>query len=161
MTSKRSLLDLLCLSAALASLVTVAYAHGDMAPQAVDTHTLPQLGSKVLESNPYAPGAAKAAANSEAVRIGSSAYNANCARCHGLEAKSGGIAPDLRKLNADCGDAKKPDKACMAEMDQYFFTTVMKGRTRDGRVYMPPFDGILTQEAIWALRSYVDTRAPD
>jgi cytochrome c-550 PedF len=138
-----------------------AFAHGDMAPQAVDTHTLPKLGEKALETNPYAVTGSNPTANGEAVRIGSSAYNANCARCHGLEAKSGGIAPDLRKLNADCGDMKKPDKACMAEMDQYFYSTVMQGRTRDGRVYMPPFKEIFTQEAVWAIRSYVDTRQPD
>lgn len=132
-------------------------AHGEMAPQAVDTRTLPQLGDKPLDSNPYR----NSPANGEAVRIGGSAYNQNCARCHGLEAKSGGIAPDLRKLNADCGDAKSPDKACMAEMDQYFYATVMQGRTRDGRVYMPPYKDIFTQEAVWAIRSYLDTRNPD
>lgn len=133
------------------------WAHGDTVPQAVDTHTLPQLGDKKHDSNPYSTGAA----NAEAVKIGSSAYNQNCARCHGLEAKSGGIAPDLRKLNADCGEGKGVDKACLAEMDQYFFQTVMDGRTRDGRVYMPPFKDIFTQEAVWAIRSYVDTRKPD
>lgn len=150
------------LIAALAlALAGSAFAHGDMAPQAVDTSTLPKVGEKALDDNPYAVTGRNAAANGEAVRIGSTAYNANCARCHGLEAKSGGIAPDLRKLNADCGDMKKPDKACMAEMDQYFYTTVMKGRTRDGRVYMPPFNEIFTQEAVWAIRSYVDSKKPD
>lgn len=150
------------LIAALAlALAGSVFAHGDMAPQAVDTHTLPQLGDKALDDNPYSVTGSKATANGEAQRIGSQAYNANCARCHGLEAKSGGIAPDLRKLNADCGDAKKPDKACMVEMDQYFFSTVMQGRTRDGRVYMPPFKEIFTQEAVWAIRSYVDSKKPD
>ncbi|MEF7615672.1 cytochrome c-550 PedF [Aquincola sp. MAHUQ-54] len=144
----------LCLAAAFAG---SAQAHGDTVPQAVDTHTLPQLGTQAHSTNPYRTGPA----NTEAVRIGSSAYNQNCARCHGLEAKSGGIAPDLRKLNADCGDAKSPDKACLADMDQYFLSTVQQGRTRDGRVYMPPFKEIFTQEAIWAIRSYVDTKSPD
>ena len=138
-----------------------AWAHGDTVPQAVDTHTLPKLGEKKLENNPYSTTGTNAAANAEAVKIGSSAYNQNCARCHGLEAKSGGIAPDLRKLNADCGEGKGVDKACLAEMDQYFYDTVMDGRTREGRVYMPPFKEIFTQEAVWAIRSYVDTRKPD
>lgn len=132
-------------------------AHGDTAPQAVDTHTLPQLGDTAHTSNPYREGAA----NKEAVRIGASAYNQNCARCHGLDAISGGIAPDLRKLNADCGDFTAPDKDCIAEMDQYFHDTVEKGRVRDGRVYMPPFKEIFSQEAIWAIRAYIDTRKPD
>ena len=32
------------------------------------------------------------------------------------------------------------------------------GRTRDGRVYMPPFEGTLTQEAVWAIRTYLEER---
>lgn len=134
-----------------------ASSHGDTVPQAVDTHTLPQLGTTLLKANPYLEGDA----NKEAVRIGGSAYNQNCARCHGLEVVSGGIAPDLRKLNADCGDFASPDKTCVADMDEYFFNTVWKGRVRDGRVYMPPFEGIFTQEAVWAIRAYINTRKPD
>ena len=133
-----------------------AWAHGDVTPQAVDTHTLPQLGAKWQASNPYNSGAARA----EALRIGTSAYNQNCARCHGLEAISGGIAPDLRKLDADCtGMASESAKnACYAEMDEYYVATVRRGRTRDGRVYMPPFESTLSQEAIWAIRTYLETR---
>ena len=78
---------------------SAALAHGDMVPQAVDTSSLPQLGAKSLESNPYDKASP---ARGEALRIGSSAYNQNCARCHGLEALSGGIAPDLRKFDDDC-----------------------------------------------------------
>lgn len=133
-----------------------AWAHGDVTPQAVDTSTLPQLGSKWHESNPYSSGPAR----SEALRIGTSAYNQNCARCHGLEAISGGIAPDLRKLDSECmgyaDDAKK--NACFKEMDDFFLATVRRGRTRDGRVYMPPFEGTLSQEAIWTIRTYLETR---
>ena len=139
---------------ALSSLAV--WAHGDVTPQAVDTKTLPQLGAKWLPSNPYSSGAA----NKEALRIGTSAYNQNCARCHGLEAISGGIAPDLRKFDADCtglaDEAKKT--ACLAEMDEFYVATVRRGRTRDGRVYMPPFESTLSQEAIWAIRTYLETR---
>lgn len=132
------------------------YAHGDMVPQAVDTKTLPQLGEKWLPENPYPP---EAPAHKEALRIGSSAYNQNCARCHGLEAISGGISPDLRLFDKDCSsmaDAKK--QACYKEMEEYFVATVRRGRMRDGRVYMPPFEGTLSQEAVWAIKSYIDTR---
>ena len=148
---QRSLLAL-----ALACGASAAFAHGDMVPQAVDTSTLPQLGAKWLESNPYSSGEG----HKEALRIGSSAYNQNCARCHGLEAVSGGIAPDLRKFDDDCislADAAKK-AACFKEMDDYYAGTVRRGRTRDGRVYMPPFEGTLTQEAIWAIRSYLEDR---
>src|SRR5215467_7017389 len=98
-----------------AALTGVVMAHGNVTPQAVDTHTLPQLGTDWLTDNPYSGGAAK----DEAVRVGSSGFNQNCARCHGLEAISGGIAPDLRKLDAECATMKDEKKktACTKEID--------------------------------------------
>lgn len=155
-SGKRMLLSAATL--ALASFMTAqVMAHGDMAPQAVDTHTLPQLGDKWLDANPYAQGTE---ARKEALRIGTSAYNQNCARCHGLEAISGGIAPDLRQFEGECKETKDPQQRadCFREMDEYFAGTVRRGRMRDGRVYMPPFEGVLSQEAIWALRTYIETR---
>ena len=121
------------------------FAHGDVTPQAVNTETLPQLGEEWLEENPYR-------GNEEAIRIGSSAYNQNCARCHGLEVVSGGITPDLRKLNDENEFSTK------AESDEWFMMRIRNGAVIDGRVYMPPFEGILSQEAMWAIRSYIDTR---
>lgn len=133
-----------------------AWAHGDVTPQPVDTTTLPQLGEKWLDDNPYSKGAA----HSEALRIGASGYNQNCARCHGLEAISGGIAPDLRHLDDECTgmeDAQEKS-ACFKEINDYFIGTVRRGRTRDGRVYMPPFEGMLSQEALWAIKTYLESR---
>jgi len=131
-------------------------AHGDVVPQSVDTSTLPQLGAKWLDDNPFSKGAAHA----EALRIGTSAYNQNCARCHGLEAISGGISPDLRKIDNDCADLADQAKknVCYQEINEYFVATVRRGRTRDGRVYMPPFEGTLSQEAIWSIKTYLETR---
>ena len=120
-----------------------AMPHGDVTPQVVDTHTLPQLGEQWKDENPYRKDKVVFV---EAVRIGSSAFNQNCARCHGLEAISGGIAPDLRKLPID------------KETDEYFQQSVRSGKVRNGNVYMPPFEGVLNQEAVWAIRSYLDTR---
>lgn len=143
---------------ALGMTVAIGHAlgHGDVTPQAVETGTLPQLGSKWRDSNPYSTGEA----HKEALRIGTSAYNQNCARCHGLEAISGGISPDLRKFDSDCtglaDEAKK--MACYKEMDEYYLATVRRGRVRDGRVYMPPFESTLSQEAIWAIKTYLETR---
>ena len=139
------------LAATLAA--TGAWAHGDVTPQAVDTKSLPQLGKDVRKENPYR-------GHGEAIKIGSSAYNQNCARCHGLEAISGGIAPDLRKLDNDCVSLKVDTrkKACVVEVDQYYLTSVYKGKVRNGAVYMPPFDGILSQEAVWAIKAYLETR---
>ncbi|MFM2035593.1 MAG: hypothetical protein RL459_858 [Pseudomonadota bacterium] len=141
---------------AIGLLSGAAWSHGDVVPQSVDTSTLPQLGAKWLPSNPYSSGAA----NKEALRIGTSAYNQNCARCHGLEAISGGMSPDLRKIDGDCMGLADQDKkmACFKEIDEYYVATVRRGRVRDGRVYMPPFEGILSQEAIWAIKTYLETR---
>nr|WP_157268575.1 cytochrome c-550 PedF [Azohydromonas aeria] len=130
-----------------------ALAHGDVTPQAVDTKELPSLGEGWRDQNPFS-------GNDKAIKIGSSAYNQNCARCHGLEAISGGIAPDLRKLDNECANqkAEAKKKACAKEIDDYYLTTVRNGRTRNGAVYMPPFEGMLNQEAIWSIKAYLETR---
>jgi cytochrome c-550 PedF len=143
------------LAAALLALAACAsaFGHGDVVPQAVDTTSLPTLGADWREQNPYR--------NHEgAIKVGSSAYNQNCARCHGLEAISGGIAPDLRKIDNECAGLKDPAKrsACVKEIDDFFLTTVRRGRTRNGAVYMPPFEGTMNQEAIWAIKAYLETR---
>ena len=135
--SIRSLAMLALAAGALVS--SLALAHGDVTPQAVDVSTLKPLGEPKRDENPYR-------GDKEAIRVGTSAYNQNCARCHGLEAISGGIAPDLRKLDID------------KETDIYFRDSVLRGKVRNGAVYMPPFEGILSQEAIWAIRAYLDTR---
>lgn len=124
---------------ALASASAFVHAHGDVTPQAVDTSSLKQLGAPWVTANPYR-------ADKDAIRIGDSAFNQNCARCHGLGAVSGGIAPDLRKLDVADDDT-----------DEFFIGKVRNGVTRNGAVYMPPFEGMLTQEAMWAIRAWLET----
>ncbi len=135
---------------------TFALAHGDVTPQAVDTHTLPQLGEGMRKENPYR----SSAAAEEAASIGKSAYTQNCARCHGLEAVSGGMSPDLRELDNECIDKKDDAEklACFKEVDQYFMDFTMKGKVRNGAVKMPGFNATFTQEAVWAIKSYLETR---
>lgn len=130
-----------------------ASAHGDVTPQAVDTKTLPPLGEGWREENPYR-------GQQEAIKVGASAFNQNCARCHGLEAISGGIAPDLRLLDRDCMDMKNETKkqACFKEIDNYFLASIRRGKVRNGAVYMPPFEGTFTQEAMWAIKAYLESR---
>ena len=139
--------------AALLLTAGLALAHGDVTPQAVDTKDLPQLGEGWKAENPFRK-------NDKAIKIGASAYNQNCARCHGLEAISGGIAPDLRKLDNECASLKDAGKktACVKDVDDYFLGSVRRGKVRNGAVYMPPFEGVLTQEAFWAIKSYLETR---
>ncbi len=122
------------------------WAHGDVTPQAVDTEGLPELGPEWLETNPFRD---NADVRARAIEIGSSAYNQNCARCHGLQAISGGIAPDLRLLEENY------------EGDAWYVERVVNGAVRDGRVYMPPFKYIINQEGLWAIRTYVDSRPED
>lgn len=130
----------------LASLLLVsggAMGHGDVQPQAMDTSSLPKLEEGVwLEENPFA-------GNEEAISIGKSGYNQNCARCHGLGAVSGGIAPDLRELPSDL------------EGDEWFIYRIRNGAVRNGITYMPKFEGILSQEAMWSIRSWLLTIATD
>lgn len=129
-----------------------AAAHGDVTPQAVDTKSLPPVGEEWLDKNPYR-------SNAAAIKVGSSAYGQNCARCHGLEAISGGIAPDLRMLDRDCLPQKDEKKkaTCFIENDQYYLSSVRRGKMRNGAVYMPPFEGIFNQEAMWAIKTYLES----
>jgi cytochrome c-550 PedF len=142
-----------CLISGLLAAAGAVFAHGDVTPQAVDTHELPPLGESWRAENPYRQ-------HDKAIAVGTSAYNQNCARCHGLEAISGGIAPDLRKLDGECASLRDAAKkaACVKEIDEYFSNTVRRGRTRNGAVYMPPFEGILNQEAVWSIKAYLETR---
>lgn len=149
---------LMLTSATLAASLLISspvFAHGDVTPQAVDTKSLPALGETWAAENPYR-------GNEAAIKVGLSAYAQNCARCHGIEAISGGIAPDLRMLDRDCMTQAAAKKAsCIKDNDEYFATTVRKGRVRNGAVYMPPFEGILQQEAVWAIKAYLETRRTD
>ncbi len=124
------------------SLSSLALAYGDVTPQAVDTKGLEPLGKEWRDTNPYRKPYAK---HDLAVEIGASAYNQNCARCHGLEAKSGGIAPDLRLLETG------------AEGDEWFKERVINGAVRDGAVYMPKMADFISQEGLWAIRSYLES----
>ncbi len=122
----------------------LALAHGDVTPQAVETKGLPSLGEEWADENPFREPSEH---YKRAVEIGSSAYNQNCARCHGLEAISGGIAPDLRDLEANI------------DGDEWFKERVINGAVRDGAVYMPRMADTLSQEALWAIRTYIESEA--
>jgi len=85
----------------------------------------------------------------KAVAIGSSGYNQNCARCHGLEVVSGGLAPDLRFLEAE------------EYGDEWYVERFRLGYTQNGTTKMPAFGELLGQKAAWAIRTYVETRPDD
>lgn len=115
------------------------FAHGDVVPQAIDTSMLPQLGEEWVEENPYID-------NKDAIRIGESAYAQNCARCHGLDGISGGIAPDLRHLEPGM------------DGDEWYVYRVRNGAVRNGVPYMPKMAEHLSQEALWSIRAWLVTK---
>ena len=122
-------------------------AHGDVVPQPVNTDALPDIGEEWLTENPYRNLGGEVWLT--AVRIGASGYNQNCARCHGLEAISGGLAPDLRFLEAE------------EYGDEWYIERYREGYTQSGITKMPAFAELLGQKAAWAIRTYIEARPDD
>ena len=134
-------LTVACVSVAVATAfaATSVFGHGDVQPQAVDTTGLEPLGEEWLAENPYS-------GNERAIEIGGVGYSQNCARCHGIDGKSGGLAPDLRELESG------------AEGDEWYIDLTRNGYVQNGVEKMPAFDGILSQEAMWAIRAWLETK---
>lgn len=147
MTAKHLTSTLVAL--AIAASGTFVYAHGDVAPQAVDTAGLPETGEEWLTENPYRASEVGEEVWARAVEIGASGYNQNCARCHGLEVISGGLAPDLRFLEAE------------EYGDEWYMERYIFGYTQNGITKMPAFGELLGQDAAWAIRTYIETRPDD
>ncbi|APX14242.1 cytochrome c-550 PedF [Tateyamaria omphalii] len=137
------------LAGALIAAATLAVAHGDVAPQAVDTTGLPAIEGEWLTENPYRADKVGEETWLRAVEIGASGYNQNCARCHGLEVVSGGLAPDLRFLEAE------------EYGDEWYVERFVEGYTQNGITKMPAFGDLLGQEAAWAIRTYIEARPDD
>lgn len=140
-------LRLFGLAAGLTLIASAALPHGDVAPQPVNTDALPDVGEEWLTENPYRNAAPEV--YETAIEIGSSGFNQNCARCHGLGAVSGGLAPDLRFLEAE------------EYGDEWFVERFQLGYTQNGTTKMPAFGELLGQKAAWAIRSYIETRPDD
>jgi cytochrome c-550 PedF len=139
----------LVLSLGLGFAAGSAFAHGDVTPQPVDTAGLPEVGEEWLTENPYRAETAGEDVWRTSITIGASGYIQNCARCHGLEVISGGLAPDLRFLEASEYD------------DEWYVERFRTGYTQGGTTKMPAFDEVLSQEAAWAIRTYIETRPDD
>ena len=146
--TKKTLTSTLVALAMTAS-ATFVFAHGDVAPQAVDTTGLPETGEEWLTENPYRAEIVGEDVWALAITIGASGYNQNCARCHGLEVISGGLAPDLRYLEAE------------EYGDEWYMERFISGYTQNGITKMPAFGELLGQDAAWAIRTYIETRPDD
>ena len=114
---------------AVAALVpAVAIAHGDVTPQAVDVSTLKPVGDDWLATNPTA-------------------------ECRSGPHRQLRLQSELRPLpwaGSDLG-RHRPDLRYLPvedEGDEIFLNRIRHGSTRGGRVHMPPFEGILQQEAM-------------
>jgi cytochrome c-550 PedF len=140
--SMRTVLSL----AAIGLFAGLAFGHGDVTPQPIDVAGLKPIVTEWLKENPYR---GDPAMKELATTIGASGYNQNCARCHGLEVISGGIAPDLRYLE----EGKLGD--------EWFMERIRGGYTQNGLTKMPKFEGIFSQEAMWAIRTYIESRPHD
>lgn len=81
-------------------------------------------------------------ADASQLQIGRSLFNGLCANCHGLNAVSGGVVPDLRYLTQ--------------EKHGLFAGIVYGGRTNRG---MPSFAGGLAQDDVERIRQYILFRA--
>jgi cytochrome c-550 PedF len=139
MTTPRLLLAVTFVAVLACAPLSNVYAHGDVTPQPIDTAGLDPLGADWRTENPYV-------GNAKAIEIGASGYNQNCARCHGLEVISGGIAPDLRYLEKG------------KTGDEWFITRIRNGAKKsDGTTIMPAFEAIFNQEAMWAIRAYLES----
>jgi len=132
-----------CLIAFISFYTYSLAAHGPVTPQPIDTSELPQLGEEWLVRNPYRT--QTGSIREQILNLGASAYNQNCARCHGLGGNSGGISPDLRLLPTDY------------EGDEWFGYRVQNGAVRNGAVYMPKMIEYLTQEALWSIRTWLES----
>ena len=136
------------LAAACALLTGTAFAAGlPLGITEVDNGGLPEVGDEWLAENPYRT--ADHEVWVRAIEVGESAFTQNCARCHGLGAISGGLAPDLRMLQAADYD------------DEWFAERFREGMTQDGITKMPAFGDVLSQKTAWAIRTYIETRPDD
>jgi cytochrome c-550 PedF len=137
-------------------LSTAVLAHGDVTPHPVNTTGLKALGKEWLPANPYR-------GDKKAISIGAEGYAHNCAGCHGLNAETGGVAPDLLALTKDClGMTKDGQAACLKDSDEYFKDITLNGKKNgEGRYTMPAYGSVFTQEAVWAVKTYLDARTEE
>ncbi len=133
----------------IATTLTVMAAGLPLTIEPVNTEGLPEVGEEWLSENPYRADKVGEEVWQKAVDIGASGFNQNCARCHGLGAVSGGLAPDLRFLEAaEAGD-------------EWYVERFRYGYTQDGTTKMPAMGDLLGQKAAWAIRTYIETRPED
>lgn len=144
-----------CLGLAMMGLALAVPAAEVAVAPVLDLSGLPSLGDAWRKGNPYR-------GNPTAIAVGQSAFNQSCARCHGADASpvGGAPAPDLRQLNRYCRNIADSglQAACMTDNDQYFGKSVREGKTVVGVVHMPSWNDVLSQEVVWAIQAFIESR---
>lgn len=149
------LLAPLGLALALLSVPHAALANETTTP-VLNIPALPPLGPEWRASNPYR-------GDAQVLDAGKSVYAQACLRCHGADASGRGPAPDLRLVGSYCrriGDAALRG-ACLGDADDYFRRSVLFGKLRLGIIHMPAWNAVLTQEMVWAVRTYIESNKVD
>lgn len=120
----------------------------------VDVSALPVLGGAWRGENPYR-------GDARVAEIGHSIFNQTCARCHGVDLANHGGAPDLSRLDRYCRriEDKQTRQHCNADTDAYFLHSVLNGKIIVGVTHMPPWRSVLSQEEIWAIKTYIEARS--
>lgn len=125
-------------------------------PPTVDSSGLPALGQVWAKANPYR-------GNADVLEVGGQLFNQGCAVCHGQDAEGDrSPAPDLRGLHAYCNRvaAVAVRTSCEADVDAFYVKSVLEGKTKVGVVHMPGWKGVLSQEQVWAIKSFIESRRP-
>lgn len=150
MTLRQRLCTRLLLTNLLLSVPLLAGAQATPAAPA----DLPALGSNWQLPNPYR-------GNAGVIAQGQQHFETHCASCHGHEASQATPeGPDLRRLDSFCLRLKDAvlKSHCVQDVDTYFLQSVREGKVRAGVRYMPAWEGVLSQEQMWAIKTYVESR---
>jgi hypothetical protein len=77
---------------------------------------------------------------------------------------SGGVAPDLLVPTRECMEMGSKDQqaACLKDSDEFFKAATLHGeKNGEGRFTMPAYESVFTQEAVWAVKAYIDSRSSE
>lgn len=121
----------------------------------VDTSGLAPLGNAEQATNPYR-------GNETARATGQALFNQTCAFCHGKDADGSRVAAaDLRRLDTHCRRIRDTATRawCERDVDAYFINTVRIGRRTLDIVHMPSWAAVLSQEQIWAIKTFIESKA--
>ena len=142
------------LAAPMAMLFSLCVGQATLAAPPVAEPTAP---AAPVPGNPYRGDPA-------AIEPGHQAYNTHCASCHGMNASQPTPdAPDLRRLNSFCNRLREPalKTHCLSDVDTHFLNSVHEGKVRAGVRYMPAWKGVLSDQTVWRIRSFIESQPPD